>query len=54
MFKLVNGNLIVLGEGRKVLYPEETVVSDSDVFALFSSSEASELLSTASDDNAYG
>ena len=53
MFKLVNGNLIVLGEGRKVLYPEETVVSDSDVFARFSSSKASELLSTGVDDNVY-
>ena len=53
MFKLVNGNLIVLGEGRKVLYPEGAVVSDSDVFARFSSSKASELLSTGVDDNVY-
>ena len=44
MFQVINGELVILGDGRKVLYPEGKNVSSDEVFALFSKSKVAELL----------
>lgn len=44
MFQIINGELIILGDGRKVLYPVGKNVSPKEVFALYSKSKMIELL----------
>ncbi len=48
MFQINNGELIILGEGRSVLYPIGKTVSSNEVFALVSKSKVIELLSLGS------
>lgn len=36
MFRIFNNNLIILGDNRKVLYPENAVITPQDVFRYFS------------------
>lgn len=48
MFQINNGELIILGDGRKVLYPVGKDVNSNNVFALFSKSKVMELLSSRS------
>jgi len=50
MFKENNGELIILGDGRKVLYPVGKKVEPEEVFALFSKSIVVELLCLSSGD----
>jgi hypothetical protein len=44
MMKLVNGKLIILGDGRKVLYPPDAKVDPNDPFSFCSKSKVIELL----------
>ncbi len=44
MMKIVNGNVIILGDGRKVLYPQDAKVNSTDPFSLCSKSKMLELL----------
>jgi len=44
MFQIINGELIILGDGRKVLYPAGKNVGPDEVFSLFSKSKVIELL----------
>ena len=44
MFQIINGELIILGDGREVLYPVDKIVDPKEVFALFSKSKVIELL----------
>ncbi|MCX6168678.1 MAG: hypothetical protein NTX65_05040 [Ignavibacteriales bacterium] len=46
MFQVSNGELVILGEGRKLLYPIVKNVGPDEVFALFSKSKVVELLSS--------
>ena len=48
MFQIINGELIILGEGRKVLYPAGKTVDPKEVFALYSKSKVVELLCSSS------
>ncbi len=48
MFQIINGELIILGDGRKVLYPVGKIVDPKEVFALFSKSKVIELLCLSS------
>jgi hypothetical protein len=48
MFQVQNKKLIILGDGRKVLYPTGTIVSSNEIFALFSKSKVMELLGSGS------
>ena len=48
MFQIINGELIILGDGREVLYPVDKIVDPKEVFALFSKSKVVELLSLSS------
>lgn len=45
MFNVNNGELVILGDGRKVLYPAGKVISSSDVYYVVSKSKVNELLS---------
>jgi len=44
MFQIISGELIILGDGRKVLYPVGKTVDPKEVFTLFSKSKVVELL----------
>jgi len=44
MFRILNGNLTILGDKRVVLYPTDTVISPIDVFKYFSISLIQKLL----------
>ncbi len=44
MFQINNGELIILGDGRKILYPIGKNVDPKEVFALYSKSKVIELL----------
>jgi hypothetical protein len=44
MMKVVNGKVIILGDGRKVLYPPNAKVDATDPFSFFSKSKVLELL----------
>jgi len=44
MMKVVNGTVIILGDGRKVLYPQDAKVDAADPFSFFSKSKVLELL----------
>lgn len=44
MFKVKDGNLIVLGDGRRPVYPSSAAVAATDVFKAYSKSVISELL----------
>lgn len=44
MFNVNNGELVVLGDGRKVLYPAGKVIIPTDVFYLASKTKVIELL----------
>ena len=44
MFSINNGELVILGDGRKVLYPAGKVINPSDVFYMVSKSKVNELL----------
>jgi len=48
MFNVNNGELIILGDGRKVLYPAGKVVNSTDVFYVVSKSKVIELLNLGS------
>lgn len=47
MFQIIRGELIILGDGRKVLYPVGKNVDSKEVFALFSKSKVMELICLA-------
>lgn len=44
MFKIANKELIILGDGRKVLYPKNKIVKPDDRFHFFSKSKVLELM----------
>jgi hypothetical protein len=44
MFKIIKGELIILGDARKVLSPAERKVDDAQVFSLFSKSNVLSML----------
>ena len=44
MFKAKDGNLIVLGDGRRPIYPSSAAAAATDVFKAYSKSVISELL----------
>ena len=44
MFQINSGELVILGDGRKVLYPAGRNVDSKEVFALYSKSKVIELL----------
>ena len=44
MFKVKGGNLIVLGDGRRPIYPSSAAAAATDVFKAYSKSVISELL----------
>ena len=44
MFKIINNNLVILGDYRAVLYPEGYKVDDKEVFAVYSIDKVKELL----------
>ena len=46
MFQINKGKLIILGDGRNVLYPVGKNVNSDEVFALFSKSKVVELLNS--------
>lgn len=48
MFQIINGELIILGDGRKVLYPVGKTVDPKEVFTLYSKSKVIELLCLSS------
>ena len=45
MFGLINKNLIILGDNRKLIYPEKAQYKESDVFTVYSTDVVKELLS---------
>lgn len=54
MFRVVNGEVTILGDGRKAIYPNtEAVVGKEDVYHLFSVSIVAELLNKGSDVQIY-
>jgi hypothetical protein len=44
MFNLKDSNLVVLGDGRKLLYPPSATVDSTDVFEVYSKSIINDLL----------
>ncbi|MBI3125484.1 MAG: hypothetical protein HYZ10_13890 [Ignavibacteriales bacterium] len=48
MFNVNNGELTILGDGRKVLYPAGKVINSTDVFYVASKSKVIELLNLGS------
>ena len=53
MFKVSNGTITILGDGRAVLYPSGATVSSSEVFYLFSKSKLIELFNLSSGTQIY-
>ena len=53
MFKIVNNSVIILGDGRKVLYPGSVKVEPEDVFILYSKSVIEDLISVGDADSIY-
>ena len=51
MFKIVNNSVIVLNQGRHVIYPEDTKVDSSDVFTVYSKSVIEDLISVGDTDS---
>ena len=51
MFKVKDGNLIVLGNGRSPIYPSSIAASATDVFKVYSKSVISELLIKGGQEN---
>ena len=45
MFGLIDKNLIILGDNRKLIYPEQAEFKESDVFTVYSKDIVNELLS---------
>ena len=45
MFKIIKGQLYILGDNRAVLYPSGGSIDSSEVFAVYSASKVNELLS---------
>jgi len=45
MFGLINKNLIILGDNRRLIYPEKAEYKESDVFTVYSTDVVKELLS---------
>lgn len=48
MFGLINKNLIILGDNRKLIYPEKAEFKESDVFTIYSKDIVKELLTNSS------
>lgn len=48
MFGLINKNLIILGDNRKLIYPEKAEYKETDVFTVYSKDVVKELLSISS------
>jgi hypothetical protein len=48
MFRLKDGNLLVLGDGRKLIYPSSATVAASDVYNVFSKSVIMQLINVGS------
>jgi hypothetical protein len=46
MFKIINGQLVILGDKRVVLYPKDYKVDNKEVFAVYSIGKVKELLDT--------
>ena len=44
MFKIINGQLVILGDYRVVLYPDGYKVDDEEVFVVYSTGKIKELL----------
>jgi len=53
MFRLLDGNVAILGDGRKVIYPAGASVSAEDVFSRFSKSVVEELLTKSEEETLY-
>lgn len=53
MFKIVDSEVIILGDNRKVIYPPEKVISEADVFSRYSKSLVIELLEKGGSDKTY-
>ena len=51
MFRINNGNLIILGDKRKLLYPSGIVVSPADEMRLFSVSLVKKLINDGNETN---
>jgi hypothetical protein len=45
MFRIVDGNVIILDNNRNVIYPADIAVNPTDVFSMFSVSVVNDLLS---------
>ncbi len=46
MFKISNSGVIILGDGKKLLFPMNIIVNSHDIFSVFSTSKIKELIST--------
>ena len=53
MFNFINKSLVILGDDRKPLYPEETAVSAVPVFTVYSKEKVLELIKTGGDNNNF-
>ena len=53
MFKIVDSEVIILGDNRKVIYPPEKVISEAAVFSRYSKSLVIELLEKGGSDKTY-
>ena len=50
MFKISAGELLILDENRKTLYPDDRTVSEKEIFYYFSKSKVKEFLSAGATD----
>jgi hypothetical protein len=50
MFKIINGVLYILGDGRSVLVPSEGYVDPDEIFTVYSKSKVDELIDTGGEE----
>jgi len=53
MFRIDNDRIIILGDDREQLYPGQLIVSEADVYNMYSKSKVVELLNTGSGSTVY-
>jgi len=53
MFKIDNNRIIILGDDREQLYPGQLIISEADVFTMYSKSKVVELLNQGSGTTVY-
>lgn len=53
MFAIINNNIAILGDERKLLYPDDIKINDNDVFRIFSIPMVSELLSLGNESDTF-